>query len=160
MEKGIKARILVIAIPLVVLASSCGSDVLFNKAADMPGAVWKLGNVPVFSVPVNDTLGSYDISFTIRSGSDYPFRNIYIFVNTTSPDGRSLTDTLQYNLADEKGRRYGRGFGDIRELRLPYRMKVYFPRSGNYIVRVQHGMRSEDLRGIYDFGLRIDRAQP
>ena len=53
-----------------------------------------------------------------------PFRNIYLFVTTTSPDGKSITDTLQYNLADEKGKWYGKGFGDIHELKLPYKSNV------------------------------------
>ena len=56
-----------------------------------------------------------------------PFRNIYLFVTTTSPDGKTITDTLQYNLADEKGKWYGKGFGDIHELNLPYKSNVYFP---------------------------------
>ena len=74
-----------------------------------------------------------------------------------SPDGRSLTDTLEYDLADEKGRWYGKGSGDVHELRLPWRSNVYFPLKGEYVFRIQHGMRSTDLRGVYDFGLRIEK---
>ena len=147
-----------ILLPLVVvLACSCG-DMAYNRAERMPGNVWNLNHVPSFSIPVTDTINSFDISFSIRTGSSYPFRNIYFFVTTTSPDGRSLGDTLQYNLADQKGKRFGKGFGDIRELSLPYKLNVYFPARGTYVVRVQHGMRKEDLEGVYDLGLRIDRT--
>lgn len=112
-------------------------------------------NVPVFEVPVTDTICSNNIIFTIRTGSSYPYRNIYLFVTTSSPDGKNITDTLQYNLADEKGEWYGKGFGDIHELNLPYKSNVYFPLKGTYQFKIQHGMRIEDLNGVYDFGLRV-----
>ena len=114
-----------------------------------------LPDTPIFKVPVSDTVNSNNVIFTIRNGSSYPFRNIYLFVTTTSPDGKAITDTLQYNLADEKGKWYGKGFGDIHELNLPYKSNVYFPRKGIYVFKIQHGMRIEDLKGVYDVGLRI-----
>jgi gliding motility-associated lipoprotein GldH len=123
----------------------------------MPGRTWKLLDIQAFKIPVTDTLNSNNVFFTIRTGSSYPFRNIYLFVTTTSPDGKSITDTLQYNLADEKGKWYGKGFGDIHELNLPYKTNVYFPLKGSYQFKIQHGMRVEDLKGVYDFGLRIEK---
>lgn len=123
----------------------------------MPERTWKLLDIPAFKIPVTDTLNSNNVFFTIRTGSSYPFRNIYLFVTTTSPDGKSITDTLQYNLADEKGKWYGKGFGDIHELNLPYKTNVYFPVKGSYQFKIQHGMRVEDLKGVYDFGLRIEK---
>ncbi len=123
----------------------------------MPDETWKLMNILSFKVPIDDTLTSNSVIFTIRNGSSYPFRNIFLFVTTTSPDGKRITDTLQYNLADEKGKWYGRGFGDIHELNLPYKSNVFFPKKGIYEFKVQHGMRVENLKGVYDFGLRIEK---
>ncbi len=117
-----------------------------------------LKNIPEFRIPVNDTINSNNIHFTIRTGSSYPYRNIYLFVTTTSPDGKSITDTLQYNLADEKGNWYGKGFGDIHELNLPYKSNVFFPVKGTYQFKIQHGMRIEDLKGVYDFGIRVEKT--
>jgi gliding motility-associated lipoprotein GldH len=125
----------------------------------MAGETWKLMDIPTFRVPISDTINSNDVIFTIRSGSSYPFRNIFLFVSTVSPDGKKITDTLQYNLADEKGKWYGRGFGDIHELNLPYKSNVYFPLKGTYEFKIQHGMRVEDLKGVYDFGLRIEKTR-
>jgi gliding motility-associated lipoprotein GldH len=125
----------------------------------MPGETWKLMDIPTFKVPISDTLNSNNVIFTIRNGSSFPFRNIYLFVTTTSPDGRIITDTLQYNLADEKGKWYGKGFGDIHELNLHYKSNVFFPLKGTYEFKIQHGMRIEDLKGIYDLGLRIEKIR-
>lgn len=116
-------------------------------------------DVSTFKVLITDTLTSNDVIFTIRNGSSYPFRNIFLFVSTTSPGGKKITDTLQYNLADEKGKWYGKGFGDIHELNLPYKTNVYFPLKGTYEFKIQHGMRIEKLKGVYDFGLRIEKIR-
>lgn len=148
----------VILIILTTLAS-CDRNVVFSDTRDMDNSTWNLMNAADFTVPVNDTISSNNIFFTIRTGSGYPFRNIWLFVRTISPDGKIIGDTIQYYLFDEKGERYGKGFGDIRELRLPYKSNVYFPGKGNYRFTVQHGMREEDLKGVYDFGLRVEKIK-
>ena len=141
----------------LILLSSCNSNVVFTESKVMNKNTWNLLNISSFKVPITDTLKSNNVIFTIRTGSSYPFRNIYLFVTTTSPDGKSITDTLQYNLADEKGKWFGKGFGDIHELNLPYKSNIYFPVKGIYQFNIQHGMRVEDLKGVYDVGLRVEK---
>jgi gliding motility-associated lipoprotein GldH len=158
MEKG-KNRYLSFILLAVVLLPSCNSDVVFSGSEIMKKNTWNLMNILSFDIPVSDTVNSHNIIFTIRTGTSYPFRNIYLFVKTVSPDGRSITDTLQYNVADEKGKWIGKGFGDIRELSLPFKSNVYFPVKGGYRISIQHGMREEDLKGVYDFGLRVVRIR-
>ncbi len=140
------------------LLSSCNSNVIFTDNAAMQNNIWELTNVPDFIIQIDDTSQLTNIFFTIRNGSDYPFRNLFLFVTVYSPDGKSVTDTLDYYLADEKGNWYGKGVGDIHELNLPYRTNVFFPEKGTYLFYIQHGMRIGDLPGIYDFGLRIEKS--
>jgi gliding motility-associated lipoprotein GldH len=130
---------------------------VFTDSKVLSQETWKLMDVLPFPVPIIDTLTSNNVFFTIRTGSSFPFRNIFLFVTTTSPDGKTITDTLQYNLADEKGKWFGKGFGDIHELNLPYKSNIYFPLKGTYTFAVQHGMRIENLKGVYDFGIRIEK---
>ena len=145
-------------IPLFFLIiTACGRNILFTDSVTMPDKTWQLSNIPEFSYEVNDTVSKTNVSFTIRTGSDFPFRNIFLFVTAISPDGKSITDTLEYELADEKGNWYGKGSGDVHELNLPYRSNVFFPLKGPYIFKIQHGMRIGDLKGVYDLGLRIEK---
>ncbi len=148
---------IIILISSFILVNSCNSNIVYTNAESMNDKTWMLENVPSFNVPIKDTLNSNNVIFTIRTGSSYPFRNIYLFVTTTSPDEKSITDTLQYNLADEKGNWFGKGFGDIHELDLTYKSNVFFPIQGNYQFNIRHGMRVEDLKGVYDFGIRIEK---
>jgi len=157
MIKGINRLSFILILTSLLLLSSCHSKTVYTNSQAMTGKIWKLTDIPTFKVPITDTLTSNNVIFTIRSGSSYPFRNIYLFVTTTSPDGKNITDTLQYNLADEKGKWFGKGFGDIHELNLPYKSNVFFPLKGTYVFKIQHGMRIENLKGIYDIGLRIEK---
>ena len=143
----------------LLLLSSCNSNVIFSDSKEMKGKTWDLTDIPSFKVKITDTINSNNVIFTIRTGSSYPFRNIYLFVTTTSPDGKSITDTLQYNIADEKGNWLGKGFGDIHELNLTYKSNVYFPVNGIYQFNIQHGMRIENLKGVYDIGLRVEKIR-
>jgi gliding motility-associated lipoprotein GldH len=157
MSKGINKLSFYFLITSLILLSSCQSNVIYTDSLAMPQKTWGVMNIPAFKISVTDTLKSNNIFFTIRTGASYPFRNIYLFVTTVAPNGKSITDTLQYNLADEKGKWFGKGFGDIHELNLPYKSNVFFPLKGTYQFKIQHGMRTEDLKGVYDFGLRIEK---
>lgn len=158
MIKGNKKYFPVFLLASSLLLFSCNNNVVYTDSVPMPAKKWELLNIPSFRVPIDDTLKSNNVIFKIRTGSSYPFRNIYLFVQTKSPDGKSITDTLEYFLADEKGKWYGKGFGDIHELNLPYKSNVYFPVRGTYEFSIQHGMRIEDLNGVYDFGLKIEKS--
>lgn len=143
----------------ILILASCGRNILFTDSSAMPEKTWQISNIPEFSYVVSDTVSKTNVSFTIRTGSDFPFRNIFLFVTAMSPDGKSITDTLEYELADEKGNWYGKGSGDVHELNLPYRSNVFFPLKGTYIFKIQHGMRTGDLKGVYDLGLRIEKIK-
>jgi len=159
MIKGINRFSFILILTFLLLLLSCKSNIVYTNSQAMADETWKLADIPTFKVPITDTLNSNNVIFFIRNGSSYPFRNIFIFVTTTSPDGKQITDTLQYNLADEKGRWYGKGAGDIHELNLPYKSNVFFPKKGTYDFKIQHGMRVENLKGVYDFGLRIEKVK-
>jgi len=158
MTKTINRVSAILIILAALLIVSCNRDVVYTDARMMPESIWKIDNIQEFRIPVSDTVNSNNISFTLRTSSSYPFRNIYFFVSASSPDGRTITDTLQYNLANEKGEWFGKGFGDIHELNLPYKSNVYFPEKGTYVFKIQHGMRIQDLNGVYDLGLRIEKT--
>jgi gliding motility-associated lipoprotein GldH len=159
MTKGINKYILIFCSILIFLVCACNSNAVFTDSVSMPNEEWKLDNVPLFTPLIKDTISNNNIFFTLRTGSSYPFRNIYLFISTTSPSGKTITDTLQYMLADEKGKWYGKGSGDIHSIKLPFKSNVYFPSKGSYSISIRHGMRSEILKGVYDVGLGIEKIK-
>jgi len=159
MIKGISKYSFLPIISLLLLLYGCNKEILYTDSVNIPSEIWSLDFTPEFNPAITDTTGICNIYFTIRTGTSFPYRNIWLFVNTISPSGKSITDTLQYILADEKGNWYGKGFGDIHELDLPFRTGIFFPEKGTYTFRVRQGMRNENLQGVYDLGLRISNIK-
>ncbi len=151
-----RTRFLVIIL-LVILTAGCTGDTIFSESTRFEAEEWGRSFKPEFMPTVADTINGFNIDFFIRTGSAYPYRNIYLFITTITPSGSLRTDTIEYFLSSENGTRYGSGVGDVREVILPFRRNVRFSESGRYRFIIEQGMRKEDLTGLYDMGLVIKK---
>lgn len=140
---------------LAVITLACDRGTLFSDNYRIDDRQWSMYDPARYACAIGDTVSTFNIDLSIRTSTDYPYRNMYLFVVTTFPSGTTVTDTLQAMITDEKGRWLGKGAGDLRELTIPYKSNVYFPESGEYHFRVIHGMRDILLKGVYDIGMRI-----
>lgn len=82
------------------------------------------------------------------------------------PNGKVISDTLEYEMTKPNGEWLGTGFGDVKENKLWYKENVKFYESGDYCVRIKQAMRKngqvegiEDLQGITDVGFRIEKSE-
>ena len=152
-------RILAIIFPFAILAiASCSNVAIYHENINIPKESWNLDSIAVFRVNITDTSSTHSIYLNIRNSTDYPNSNLYLFIQTTSPTGASLRDTVEYWLADKRGRWLGKGFGAIRDNKLPYKTYIRFPDKGEYVFKIQQGMRAQNLKGIASVGLRIERV--
>ncbi|HKL67585.1 MAG TPA: gliding motility lipoprotein GldH [Bacteroidales bacterium] len=139
--------------------TSCTGKNIYSGSEMIPDYSWNLANKVSFEADIEDTLSVCDINLTIRTDKNYPYRNIFLFVKTSSPRGESIKDTVEYFLADTKGNRYGSGLGDVSDLTVPFKTKVVFPVKGIYTFDIKHGMRDPNLEGVTDIGLQIIRKK-
>lgn len=98
----------------------------------------------------------FDVSLEIRNNNDYPFRNIWLFVDFQAPGGDVRTDTVGVDLADVYGKWHGSGIS-LYSLSIPYEKAVRFPQKGAYTYSIRQGMRENPLKGISDIGLKISK---
>ncbi len=119
---------------------------------------WQSEDAAVFEWQVVDTLERYDFFVDLRHDQQYPFSNIYLFVDFTFPNGRMLKDTLSCELADDRGNWLGSGFGNMVDHRIGFRRATGFPLTGDYSLAIAHGMRIDPLPGISDVGFRLEPA--
>lgn len=95
----------------------------------------------------------------IRHSTNYPYANLYLFVEIEGPGGGLVSDTLNYPLCAPTGEWYGEGFGSTRTLQLPYRIGSRFAQTGEYTFNVRQGMRAEPLTGIREVSLIVYKHQ-
>jgi len=140
------------------LVTSCDRNGVFEKNIDTENSIWNMTDIAKFGVTINDTISYHNIFINIRNTTDYPNSNLYLFIKTVAPTGASQLDTLEYFIADEYGKWLGKGFGQLRDNRFPYKQNIRFSSKGNYQFEVQQAMRTDQLKGIASVGLRIEKS--
>ncbi len=158
-RKNNKITVLLAAIILSVFFAACDSGRVFEEYVSLKGAKWHKDSLVSFSVTVTDTTAAHNLYLNLRHKGNYAYSNIWVFIDVGTPGGESITDTIEYLLADPSGRWRGSGLGDIYDTQLVLRNNVLLPDSGKYIFTLQHGMRVEWLEGITDVGIRVEKIK-
>jgi gliding motility-associated lipoprotein GldH len=144
---------------MVLLFSGCDRKRIFEQNQAIANNLWSSNNILKFSVDIADTVSSNNFYVNVRNADGYPYSNLFLFIKTTFPNGKMVTDTMECVLADEKGKWLGSGMGDIYDNRIPFKRNVRFPMSGKYTFELQQGMRLDTIPLIMDMGLRIEKAE-
>jgi len=142
-----------------LLLTACDNNRIFEENISIPNKEWKVDYIPTFEFEIQDTTLFYNFYINLRNNTDYPYSNLYLFVNSHLPDGSSATDTLEVFLANREGKWLGKGLGKIKESRFFLRQHLVFPRKGKYAIEIEQAMRTKVLTGIEDIGIRIERAE-
>ena len=144
---------------LFLVLVSCDSKKFYEKNYEIPKRVWNYENRLHFDFEIKDTIAVYDFILNLRNTADYPFQNMYLFVNTEFPNGKFSKDTVGFYLADESGKWLGKnGLGDIIENKVLFKYGR-FPVIGTYHVEIEHAMRKELLPDVLDVGLRLEKRE-
>ena len=135
---------------------SCSPKEIFFHFHSFTNAEWTRDNPAVFNVEIEDNSQPYNVSIELRNNNDYPFSNIWLFVDYKMPDGSSRVDTVGADLADIYGKWYGKGLS-LYNLSIPYETSFLFPDTGTYVFSIRQGMRIDPLKGISDVGLKVSK---
>lgn len=144
---------------LALLLCSCNKNVVYSEYQSFKENLWPENEKAIFDVEINDAQNLHNISIMVRHADSYPFSNLYLFVTSTYPDGKVLTDTMEIMLANNKGEWQGAGAGDIFDLKVPVKKNVRFPLTGKYKFEFIHGMRVDPLPLIMDLGFEIEKVK-
>lgn len=150
---------------IVTTLISCDDKQVFDAYQNVSGA-WEMNEKINFTLPELDTAKTYNLFINIRNTNDYKYSNLFLISEMQFPNGKVITDTLEYRFATPDGQWLGTGFSDLKENKLWYKEKVKFKEKGNYTITLQHAMRKNgevdgvsSLEGITDVGFRIENTQ-
>lgn len=148
----------------LLLCTSCTEHLAYSTVKSTENGQWQKERVMEFTFSEMDTARTYDMFITLRNDQEYPYNNLFVIAEFTTPGGVSERDTLEYQMADAMGNWLGSGFGSVRENKLWYKENIVFPNTGVYTVTVAHAMRKngstdglETLPGVLDIGLQIEK---
>jgi gliding motility-associated lipoprotein GldH len=142
---------------MVLILASCDSKRFFEENKTIENGVWTSNISRAFNVNITDTLAHYDLYLNIRNDGVYPYSNLYLFIHTLVPGGKTATDTVECQLADPDGKWRGSGLGSLKFNRFLFQKGMVFPRKGTYRFELEQAMRVKELKGIRDVGIRIEK---
>lgn len=139
--------------------AACNNSTLYNSEKDIEGNSWHKDSVKVFSPVIEDTSEVVSIGFSLEHSKEYPYSNLWLFVNVESPDGQAQTDTMEYFLANPDGGWIGQGNDRSRRLYWLYKGGVKLAQPGEYKFTLQQGMRRDKLDGVQSVSLWVEKAE-
>ncbi len=164
MGTGIKKNSIYFLVVLILSFISCNSNSVFEMYTSLPNNIWNQKEPIHFEFAVTDTISRNNLYINLRNNKEYAYNNLYIITQLNFPDGKIIVDTLQYEMADARGKFLGAGISEIKESKLFYKENVRFPVSGDFSVDISQAMRKngetsgiETLEGITDVGFSIEK---
>ena len=138
-----------------ILLSACGTHTRYSEFQSVPLCGWHADSVLHYDFRVSDN-SPCDIVLCIRHNETYPYQNMWLFCTLGNDSDILWRDTLEFYLADDRGRWLGNGGVKLVEMPVLFAQHYQFPDTGKYVFTIQQGMREERLRGINDVGVIIN----
>ncbi len=149
---------------LMIVLVSCDQNLVDSQSFEFSNAKWPIDTAPIFEITPPDTLNSYDLFLNLRNSKEYAYSNLFLISEIKFPQGKIVTDTLEYKMATPQGNYLGSSRGSVVENKLWLKEGVRFRESGTYQLTVRHIMRDARsvkgmtyLNGVLDIGYSIEK---
>jgi len=146
-----------------LLFFSCDDTVVSSDTENIP-SVWNKNEPILFTIPQQDSTQTFDMFLTVRNNNDYRYNNLFLISTLEYPNGKVVTDTLEYRMANPDGSWLGTGIGSIKESKLWLKQDMAFTEQGEYALRISHAVRNNgevagvtNLEGITAIGYSIEK---
>jgi gliding motility-associated lipoprotein GldH len=129
---------------------------MYFQYHSIPLEGWHKDSIYTFDIEVDNTELYFNIYINVRNTPNYPNQNLWLFISETTPSGTLTKDTIEFYLADHRGRWLGSGAGAIKEMQVLIRQDFRFSETGTYRFEITHGMRTDILQGITEIGMQVN----
>ena len=133
---------------------------MYEQNTIYPNHSWASKQVNEYSFTITDTSAAYNVFFVIRHHNAYHYKNIFIQLNTTSPDNTIAKQSADLNLADDAKGWLGVGMDDIYDQRIPVNTTPVRFKKGLYKFALSHTMREDPLENVLSTGIRVEKVKP
>lgn len=140
-------------------AWGCDYNRIYEEYRPIEEHVWHYDQPVQFEAAIEDTTDRYNLFLDLRHKNNYPYNNIWVTVTTITPDADTNRLKNEFSLANERGQWKGQAVGSVYDHRFRILKNMRFKQKGNYQFRVKHLMRKDELKGVMDVGLRIERMR-
>lgn len=112
---------------------------------------------PTFNVDIQDTSNAYNFIFTLRTTTEYKYSNLWIYLNTSTPDGQKVREPFEIKITNPDGTWIGKKTGTIVENTIYFRNKK-MPRTGKYLFTLEQGITESLIDEVMDISLIVEKV--
>lgn len=138
-----------------------GCETTLKSSVKIDKKGWAIDKNYTLNFTANDTLKK-DLIIELHHDDNYPFENIFLITHLQFPNGKKVTDTLEYIFSDIEGKWLGNGWGKEKKIALYYKEKIPL-KKGNHHLKIRQAMRKRNdvkgvqfLKGIHSIGIRLE----
>jgi len=150
---------------LILIIAGCQNDIVYKQTKDINETYWHKDSIVSLQFMPQQQDKAYDLFFLIRNDETYPYANIFLIAEISTPE-KKIIDTLEYTMADAEGNWLGSGIWDLKESKLEFKRNYRFKDIVPVKISVQHAVRKsgqilgdEKLPGIKTVGIIIEEAK-
>ncbi len=144
----------------VLVFTSCNNNSVFEQRQKFENYTWNRLKPLMFEFNIENTDQEYNVFFTLRHITQYPYDDLKTNLTITSPSGEERTTVHTFKIKDSEGKFLGDGAGDLWDLKLPVKENMSFNEKGKYRFQIDNLMDYYDVVGLLDFGLIVEKARP
>ena len=144
---------------VILFLSSCDKNKIFDNYKSIPISGWEKDSLVTFNFNIESTNQKHNLYLNIRNKTSYNYRNLWLFIDIIEPDGAAKKDTVEINIASPTGEWLGDGFGELKTRVSIFRRNATFSKTGVHTIKIQQGMRENNLKGISDIGFMIEKTE-
>ncbi|NDW19062.1 gliding motility lipoprotein GldH [Dysgonomonas sp. 216] len=151
---------LLIVLLVVLVSGACSDRESYLEYRSIKHYEWSKRDTLTFVVDSSllQPNSIYNISIEIATNGNYPYQNIWLYVQDNISDTIFESYSKEYQLADEFGAWKGDGFGSVYQLSVTYKNNVRINTMRDYTLKIVHGMRDEPLFGVEKLGVKLEKA--
>lgn len=143
---------------------SCETETVYSEYHQLSNGFWQVNDTIKFNFSELNAKEKYNVFLNLRNDNNFEYSNLFLITELNQPNGQTILDTLEYEMAMPDGTWLGKGSGSVKENKLWYRENIDFSDKGVYTLKVTHAMRQSGkvdgvatLNGITDIGLEITK---
>jgi gliding motility-associated lipoprotein GldH len=140
-----------------ILLTSCDKNVVMETHQSIASEKWDYVDAKTFTAEITDTVQHYNIAVSVRHGFNFEWRNVWVNIETTFPDGNKFEKRVNLVLSDADGVWHGDILGDNCDILIPIQENAFFPQVGKYSFKISQDMRVNPLDYVKSVGLRIEK---
>lgn len=138
--------------------TSCGEQPYFEKVYSFKNRKWDQDVKPKFDVKIEDVSQPYNITLFLRTTTDYPYNNLWIYLKTTLPDGTTKREPFEIEISNPDGSWVGTKTGTVVETALYFKERI-LPQKGLYTFEIEQAITKSIVEEVLDIGLNVSQVK-